>query len=569
MARRRLACPLLATLCFLLPMAGMSGGCRKFTKAAADQEVYRILDCRRPEVPQLKGTLDVDLADRLAEAQRSRRTFQLSLRDALAVAAVGSREYLDRREDVYLAALDLTGVRNDFAPNFFGSLGGGANTDRDGTTVEGRVDASVERALETGGSIIAAFAFDFLRGITTGDPLELAQSILRLDILLPLARGSGWVAREPLTQAERDTLYAMRNFARFQQEFTVDIATRYYRLLQDHQTYLNEEATYASLLQLLERQNAMGAEGAGRIPDFEVDQTRQQVLRADDQRQAAYIAFESALDRFKLDLGIPTDVEIELSESDLETLQEAGPEPSPIAADEAPGLAVRRRLDLENVRDIYQDALRDVLVAADALGPEVTLRIAPDLVGPSNRPLDLEDLDLDNLIDLDIDLPLERTAERNAYRAALIQASRARRDVERLEDQIILEVRQDLRDLDRARRSYDIQVEGVRLAERRVDSTRLLMEAGQGRVTTRDRLDAEDARLQARNRLIAALIDHAVARLSLERDVGTLLVNAEAMWVEAASPEAAGPGTDAALPVPVAPGNGDLGASGATPPESP
>jgi hypothetical protein len=60
----------------------------------------------------------------------------------------------------------------------------------------------------------------------------------------------------------------------------------------------------------------------------------------------------------------------------------------------------------------------------------------------------------------------------------------------------------------------------VRLAERRVESAKLNLQAG--KATIRDVLDAENALVEARNALTAALVNHAISKLELDRDVGTL-----------------------------------------------
>ncbi len=52
------------------------------------------------------------------------------------------------------------------------------------------------------------------------------MSTLSLDIIQPLLRGAGWaVTLEPLTQAERNLLYAIRDFARFRQQYFVFVAS--------------------------------------------------------------------------------------------------------------------------------------------------------------------------------------------------------------------------------------------------------------------------------------------------------------------------------------------------------
>ena len=128
--------------------------------------------------------------------------------------------------------------------------------------------------------------------------------------------------------------------------------------------------------------------------------------------------------------------------------------------------------------------------------PDVNLELGAALRTAETNPLNISRPEVEGLLGLDIDLPLERTAERNAFRAAVIQAARARRQRQAREDGVVLQVRQSYRRLDRARRSYDIQAEGARLADRRVESTNELLEAG--RANTRDRLEAEDDRVLAR-----------------------------------------------------------------------
>jgi len=515
-----------AALCLAL-VASLTG-CSRFTKAGADAEVYGILGTERCEVPEMVGTLDVDAADRVAEATRRCTPYRLTLVDALALGARTSRTYLRAREDVYLEALALTGARNEFRPLFGGSGGGTVEPSSDGTAVSGGAGADVTRALETGGSVVLAIATDFLRDLTSGNPFRLAQTLLSADVMLPLARGSGWVARENLVQAERDTLYSMRDFARFQQEFTVDVTSSYYRILQARNTWQNEEKAYESLARLLARQEALGATGAGRIPDFEVDQTRQQLLSADERRVLAHVNYRSRLDEFKLQLGIPVQVPVEIPDTDLDRLREQGPVGAPFGEAQAVGLALAKRLDLRNARDQEVDAWRKVLVAKDGLGPQVDLQLGAALRTAETRPLDLTDTEVEGLLGLDIDLPLERTAERNAYRTALIQAARARRERQGREDEVVLEVRESYRRLDRASRSHEIQAEGEKLADRRVESTDLLLEAG--KASTRDRLEAEDARVVARNAVVIALVDHAIARMELELNVGTLRVGRDAGW---------------------------------------
>ncbi len=556
-AGRRPARALARSLLLLVGWLAVGGGaCARFTKEGADREVYAALASTRARVPEVAGRLDVDAADRLACARRESRTFRLTLEDALALAAAASRDYLRQREDVYLVALDLTGVRNDLTNPLAGlSLGAGTRINRNDTTPQGTVDLTATRNFSTGGRLIVDLASGFLASLASGDPFEPARTLLSLDLLLPMARGAGWYAREPLTQAERDVLYALRSYARFQQSFTVDVVSSYYRLLEARDTWKNEDLTYESLRRLLARQEAYGATGAGRLADFEVDQTRQDLLVAENRRLAARTAYETALDEMKETLGIQVDADVEIPEDALERLRSEGPRAVPVERATAVETALARRLDLENANGREEDAMRRVLVAANQLGPGANLEVQAFLQREPGSRQSLSNADIEAFAGPTIDLPLERTAERNAFRHATIDAMRARRDREALEDQVRLQVREALRQLERARDSYRIEAEGVHLAERRVESTDLLLEAS--RATTRDRLDAEDALVIARNALTRALVDHAIARLVLLRDVGILQVGSDGRWVEpeapSGSPTAESPPAPTALAPPATP----------------
>src|SRR5690606_23006588 len=131
---------------------------------------------------------------------------------------------------------------------------------------------------------------------------------------------------------------------------------------------------------------------------------------------------------------------------------------------------------------------------------------------------------------LEIDLPLERTAERNAYRESWIFLERAVRDYQELEDSVKAEVRDRLRTLLEAREGQRIEAAAVFLAERRVDSARKFLDAG--RAQTRDLLEAQEDLVSAQNDLTAALVAYRIAELELQRDMGLLQVGPDGLWTE-------------------------------------
>ena len=512
----------------------------------------------------------------------------LSLEDALAMAFRNSRTYQNQKESLYLQALSLTLNRHQYTPRFFGGadatligdtrdeqrfsaasqaaqsapglvqdIGQLAGTPSevlsrysqvvesggraaglhqpdtvivDERRVSGGADVGADMLIRGGASIAADLTTNFLR-FMTGDPRTATSSALAATIQQPLLRGRGQrVADEALKQAERNMLYALRDFTRFRQEFAVQIAAEYYRVLQSRDTARNNWLGYQSFLQGAERQRALAE--AGRLTETDLGRSVQAELSAEDSWTSSVLSYRASLDQFKMQLGLSTDADIVLDDTELEQLRETGLIKPEIGMQDAVDVALASRLDFYTDRDEVEDAARRVDVAVDALQPRLDARLAADV--PSNPGDDTWDsLDFRRMTwraGLNFDPALDRKSERNAFRSALISYERALRSLELAEDNIKLDVRRAFRDLEEAERSYDIREIGVEVNERRVREQELLAEAG--RATTLDQIDAQNDLVSARNSLTAALINHTLSRLSFWRDLGLLYIKEDGQWEE-------------------------------------
>ena len=83
---------------------------------------------------------------------------------------------------------------------------------------------------------------------------------------------------------------------------------------------------------------------------------------------------------------------------------------------------------------------------------------------------------------------------------------------------------------EKERESLLIQARSVKLAQKRVESTNLFLEAGRAQI--RDLLEAQEALLSAQNALTAAIINYRVAELQLQRDMGVLKISEKGLWQE-------------------------------------
>jgi outer membrane protein TolC len=174
---------------------------------------------------------------------------------------------------------------------------------------------------------------------------------------------------------------------------------------------------------------------------------------------------------------------------------------------------------------------RKVMVAADNLGVELNLVGSAGVGSPEGT--DFSRLQFHRgtySLGVEGNLPLDRKAERNAYRESLISLQQRQREYENHTDTVKLEVRQALRRLQEAAESYKTQQLSLELARKRVEVSPLLWEAG--RTTTRDLLESQDALLLAENSLTGALVDHTIAKLNFFRDIDVLQVKPDGMWQE-------------------------------------
>lgn len=495
----------------------------------ADTQVYAILAAKSATTEGMptQFTIEPGPPVALSPADATQPTV-LSLGDAIRVGVQHSRRYQTERENLYLAALSLTSMRHRYDPIFFGDAAADVASRESIETLGGAIGFGVRRMLETGGDLSVSIVSNFLRYLSGGDYSDSAMSAFRASLTQPLLRGAGRrIALEPLTQAERNVVYAIRDFVRFRRSFSVGVAQEYYALLQRRDELENARANAESLRRDLDRSQLMAK--AGMQPEFQVDQTKQNELAAQDRYVRAKEDYERGLDAFKITLGLPTEVRIEPDPAELVVLASKVVEPLDISVDLALRTALEQRLDLLTAHDRLEDASRRVYVAADALRPELDLLLSAgvDTEGES-QPLNFRSSQPSGSAGLELELPLDRLDERNAYRRALIDVWAAERDLTERSDRITLEVRNALRRLEQAEQSYVIRDNSLALARRRVESVSLLQQAGQA--AARDLLEAQEALLTAANAVTASLVDHYNARLDLLTAMESLVIDDYGLW---------------------------------------
>jgi outer membrane protein TolC len=514
------------------------GGCSAaHYKASADREVYSIVKHKTAIVPGMPKDFTIDQSpDELmrtcptppeqqtaAAGAAEQGPVVISLQKALQIAAYNSRSYQSQKESVYLAALSLTAQRYRFRPHFFGSGSGDytASGLGDEQEVSGSTDFGFSWLLQTGASLSVDLASDFSRFLT-GSPRPASSSFFSATIAQPLLQGAGIAVTEPLTQAERDVVYQIRDFVQFRRAFFVQVLTDYYRVLENLKVLGNQQNNYNSLLYARNRAEALSR--AGQLPPFQVDQAQQQLLQAEDSIVRAKQTYESSLDSFRVTLGLAPETDIELDPKELEDLTNEKAEELPFALEDAVRLALVNRLDLMTADNEVEDAARKVEVAANDLLPGVNLSAAlRSSTEGTSSPLDFESDTSTFSAGFELDLPLDRLNERNTYRRSLISLEQSKRTQCQVRDGVVQDVRNTWRQFQRTSSSYRIAVVRIQLAKDQVESTELQLQAG--RALVRDVLDAQEALLNAQNDLAGAVVDYRVARLDLAVNMDTLAVS--------------------------------------------
>jgi outer membrane protein TolC len=570
----------LLSSCVLLTLPLLSGCTPSDYKAQADETVYQIIDEKWQADYGSKANFKIsDVAPDAEDLQVEKvipESGILSLRQAVEIATVYNRQYQLEKELLYISALDLRLARHAFEPFLFGGYGAEYVKDGANESVSHGPFIGFNQLL-AGGTLITTTVTSAWQKILLGDASGGYVTFLDAAITQPLLRGSGSrIVLETLTQAERDTIYQIRSFNRFRQSLAVDVMSRYYFLLLDLERFRNAEHNVDVLVILNDQTEKLTA--AGRLPRYELDRVRQDLLEAENIRIQAREDYHQRLDEFKLFLSLPITAEFTVDLSELADLEIINPEalnfphfskvprdqeltevplstvegqveqvdcsgsstiqnaqvhasadtPAEAAGEdieyseaEAIETALALRLDLANMDDAILDATRKIVVAEDRLRAEMNLTGA---VSTSTRGSD----DTAALVGLELDLPLDRMAEANDYRKALITLTQTQRDYEQAMDTVALEVRSAYRRLVESAKRRRVQVESYELAQKRYENTLHLMQYG--RVSSRRVLDAQEALFDAQNAAAEALVVHTIAMLEFYRDTGVLQVRPDGMW---------------------------------------
>jgi len=531
---------LLGALGLLALVAGCS---TEHYRKSADRDVYRIIEQVEAQIFKRTNAFTVDtrystrdartiLPSEIIEDRQATNQRVMNLQQVLDVAVHHSREFQRQKEQLYLTALNLTGQKHRFTPNFFAGVSpsmsgdGNGNVDLDALRPELGFDTML---LKSGGSLSVNLVNDLLR-YYTGDPAAAPLSTLSARFAQPLLRGFGKNsdAIKSLNQAQRELTYGIRSFDLYTRQFAVDIVNEYFALLATKDTVRNN---YTNYIRRTETARYTEARAIDRVRQDQVDDARNSELDARISYINSVAQYLTQLDRFKLTLGIPLSESIYLDDSDLRTLSTVGLIAVPVDQHAGFRIAVARHADILNAIDQFEDRKRKIRVSADKLKADL------NLVGTASYALqdepDYTDFDPDRFrytLGLQLDLPLDRLSERNAYRTTLIQFEQTLRQLSLTLDNFKDRIDRGLRTLEQRRLNYVSQLRALEVARRRVQNNTLLFEMG--RADVRQLRESQDALIQAQNDLVFTMVNHLQARMQVLLDLGVLTTEHREFWLQ-------------------------------------
>jgi hypothetical protein len=301
--------------------------------------------------------------DYLRALTTNQRGFRIKLDQAVELGLINAREMQDQRDALYKAALPVTLERYNFAATgffteqvartSFGKFLGGQQT------WESDTNQGLSKLFPTGATLLLQTANQVVIDLGKGQPTT-ALSNLTLNLSQPFLQGGGFaVTLEPLTQAERTLLYAMRSFTRFRKVIYVSITTGggltnnpyglpglsenlgrgigenltsptigFLPILQSGAIVINNKKNVETLERYLRQYQAY--RDGGQLSDLQVGLVEVQMLNTRAQflgsvgttgAPGSLRGYLDAVDNFKLQLGLPETVPLDLDIGPLKPIQ--------------------------------------------------------------------------------------------------------------------------------------------------------------------------------------------------------------------------------------------------------
>ena len=198
------------------------------------------------------------------------------------------------------------------------------------------------------------------------------------------------------------------------------------------------------------------------------------------------------------------------------------------------------RRDWMNARAALVDQYRQIEFVADQLESQVDLVLEGDVGNFGDNPFRIRWENGSLRAGLRFDAPIVRLAERNSYRQTLIQYQQTKRSFYEFRDDVHLNLRRTLRDLNLNKAVFEVNRKSVQARIKQVDSTQLRLiqppAPGQssrlGATTARDLTDAINGLQTIQVQFLNSWVAYEVARRNLDFDLGTMQIDDQGRWID-------------------------------------
>lgn len=272
----------------------------------------------------------------------------LDRQGAMQLALLHSRQYQSQLEELYLSALQVTFERFRFDTQFFG--GTTTNYTADGPLRSGNSQSTLShvnqlearRLLASGGELIVGLANSLVWQFSSPDSYR-TNTLLDFSLMQPLLRAGGRaVVLERLTESERTLLANVRQMEQFRRGFYTEIVAGrsagpgpsrggvgipsissgtggiggFLALLQRQIVIRNQQVNVQVVQSNLDQLDALFRFNRldTRTGKLQVEQARQQLLDSQSQLVALEADYGDRLDSFKVLLGLPPDLEVNIAD---------------------------------------------------------------------------------------------------------------------------------------------------------------------------------------------------------------------------------------------------------------
>ena len=204
-------------------------------------------------------------------------------------------------------------------------------------------------------------------------------------------------------------------------------------------------------------------------------------------------------------------------------------------------IARQFRRDLMNARATLVDRWRQIEIVANDLESSLDLVFEGSVGNVGDNPFKVH-WDTNQMgVGIRFDAPINRLAERNRYREALISYQQSRRRYYNFVDSIKQNLRQTIRNIEQNRVLFELNRRNIKISVQQVESRRLsLVEpprpGGAGRTlgatAARDLTDALNSLQRNQSTFLRTWVEYEVLRRGLDFDLGTMQLTPDGYWLD-------------------------------------